>query len=123
MGATSPGEVIQVFVKYFNSSDLEGLLTLYEDQAVIANGRDALTGTAAVTEFLQGFLDTKGTLAIESSVVFSGQELALTHNRWRLDIPGTDPMMGTTAEVVRRQTDGTWKYILDNPFGGAALDA
>jgi hypothetical protein len=40
-----------------------------------------------------------------------------------LDIPGSDSTEGTTAEVVRRQADGTWRYLIDNPFGGAVLDA
>jgi ketosteroid isomerase-like protein len=26
---------------------------------------------------------------------------------------------GTTSELVRRQPDGTWKYVIDHPFGGA----
>jgi hypothetical protein len=28
---------------------------------------------------------------------------------------------GATAEVVRRQADGTWKYIIDNLDGRALL--
>jgi hypothetical protein len=31
-------------------------------------------------------------------------------------------MEGTTAEVVRRQADGTWRYAIDNPWGGVVLD-
>ena len=27
-------------------------------------------------------------------------------------------LRGSTAEVVRRQPDGTWKYAIDHPFGG-----
>ncbi len=26
---------------------------------------------------------------------------------------------GSTAEVARRQPDGTWKYVFDHPFGAA----
>lgn len=28
---------------------------------------------------------------------------------------------GATAEVVRRQADGSWKYVIDNPDGSALL--
>jgi ketosteroid isomerase-like protein len=43
----------------------------------------------------------------------------LTHNAWTLE--GDAPMEGVTAEVVRKQPDGTWKYAVDNPFGGGVL--
>jgi ketosteroid isomerase-like protein len=26
-------------------------------------------------------------------------------------------MSGTAADVVRRDPDGTWRYLVDNPFG------
>ena len=35
----------------------------------------------------------------------------LSQRRWK----------GVTAEIVRRQPDGTWKYAIDNPWGGAVL--
>ena len=57
-----------------------------------------------------------------TSAVVNG-DLALTHTRWRLDIPDGEPMEAVTAEIVRRQPDGTWKYAIDNPWGGAVLDA
>jgi hypothetical protein len=30
-------------------------------------------------------------------------------------------MEHTSAEVARRQSDGTWKYAIDNPYGGEVL--
>ena len=44
-------------------------------------------------------------------------DIGLTHTHWRLDIPGSEAMEGVTAEIVRRQSDGTWKYLIDNPWG------
>jgi ketosteroid isomerase-like protein len=31
-------------------------------------------------------------------------------------------LAGQTSDVVRRQTDGTWLLIIDNPYGAAAAD-
>jgi ketosteroid isomerase-like protein len=63
-----------------------------------------------------------GTMRLLAATFSRNGDLALTQSKWRLDIAGGDPVEGTTAEVVRRQADGSWKYILDNPFGGAVLD-
>jgi ketosteroid isomerase-like protein len=124
MGATEPEQVIEHFVKRFNSGDIDGILDeLYEDGCVMvpALGQTAV-GKAAIREVLQGFLALNGTISVLGAAAARNGELALTHSKWRLDIPGGEPMQATTAEVVRLQPDGSWKYILDNPFGGAILE-
>jgi ketosteroid isomerase-like protein len=116
--------VIEHFIKLFNSRDLDGLLGLYEDDVVLVPepGASFLTGAAAAREALQGFLAMGGTMSLVSATAIPNGDLALTHSKWRVEVEGSDPMEGVTAEVVRRQADGTWKYVIDNPFGGAILD-
>jgi uncharacterized protein (TIGR02246 family) len=124
MSATEPAQVIEQFVKFFNSGDLDGLMdNLYEDDVVFvpAPGADIAQGKPAVRENLAGFLDLKGTMTILSGTAFQNGDLALTHAHWKLEVPGQDAIEATTAEVVRRQSDGSWKYVVDNPWGGAIL--
>lgn len=125
MGASEPSQVIEHFVKLFNSRDAEGILDLYEDDAVLLPGPGAPTvsGQAAVREELQGFLAMGGTMSVVGATAIVNGDLALTHSKWRLEVEGNEPMEATTAEVVRRQPDGSWRYIIDNPVGGAVLDA
>jgi ketosteroid isomerase-like protein len=54
--------------------------------------------------------------------VLSGDgSLALTGLKW--SATGTDPegkpvaLSGNSTEVVRRQSDGTWLFVIDNPRG------
>ena len=47
-------------------------------------------------------------------------EIALLSNRWTMRI-GDDEMSATSAEVARRQPDGTWRYVIDNPDGAGVL--
>ena len=37
--------------------------------------------------------------------------------------PGGDPVVlgATTAKVARRQTDGSWRYVIDNAWGDQAV--
>ncbi len=126
MGATGPGQVIERFVELFNGGQIDTLLgELYEDDAVLVPGPGApiAAGKDAIREVLQAFLAMGGNMSLAGSTTVPAGELALTHNRWRLDVPGSDPMEGTTAEVVRRQADGSWRYVIDNPFGGSVLEA
>jgi uncharacterized protein (TIGR02246 family) len=122
MAATEPGQVIEHFTEFFNSGDLEGLASLYEDGAVfIPEPGTVLSDAAGLRAAIQGFLDTKGTVTIVSTTAVVNGDVALTHSHWRLDIPGGEAMEHTSAEVTRRQPDGTWKYAINNPYGGEVL--
>jgi ketosteroid isomerase-like protein len=126
MGASEPEQVIDIFCKLFNSKDLAGLIdNLYEDDAILIPepGAAPVAGKAALTEVLKAFVETGGTISVISTKAVRSGDLALTHTHWRLDIPGADAMEAQTAEVVRRQPDGTWKYAIDNPWGTAVLTA
>ena len=125
MGATKPEQVIEQFCSLFNAGDLDGLVnTVYEADAVlIPSPTDApVSGRSSVAESLKGFLALGGTLSILETTAVQNGEIALTHTHWRLDIPGSEAMEAVTAEIIRRQPDGTWKYVIDNPWGGAVLE-
>lgn len=120
MAATEPGAVISEFATLFNKGDLDGLISeMYEEGAVFnpSPADEPAAGKAAVAEVLKGFLGLGGTLTVLASRTVRNGDLALTQSRWRLEIPGGEPMENTSAEVVRRQPDGTWKYAIDNPWG------
>ncbi|MFD1532559.1 hypothetical protein [Pseudonocardia aurantiaca] len=57
----------------------------------------------------------------EQAELLAGFTPALLVVDWSLR--GTAPdgtsvdMSGTAADVVRRDPDGTWRYLVDNPFG------
>lgn len=124
MSASSPEQVTEEFIRYFNAGDLDGLVrSLYEDGIAITPtpGAPAVTGRAAAREAIKGFLDLGGKMVVEASAILQNGDIALSHVRWRLDIPGKDSIGGVTAEVLRRQPDGTWRYAIDNPFGSSYL--
>jgi len=126
MGATDPAQVIEHFIKLFNSGDADGIVAdLYEDDAVLLPepGAQPVSGKAAIKEVIQQFLALGGSMSLTGATAIPNGDLALTHSQWRLDIPGAQAMEATTAEVVRRQADGSWRYIIDNPFGNGALSA
>jgi uncharacterized protein (TIGR02246 family) len=122
MAATEPGQLMGQLAEFFNAGDLEGLASLYEDGAVFIPEPGTVCSDAdGLRAAFQGFLDTKGTLTVGSTSAVVQGDLALTHGHWRLDIPGGEALEHTSAEVARRQPDGTWRYAIDNPYGGDIL--
>jgi uncharacterized protein (TIGR02246 family) len=122
---TSPGYVIEQFSHLLNGGDLDALVGLYEpDAAFVPEPGVVLRGHDAIREALQGFLALSPTITGEIQGVVETGGVALVVNRWRLE--GTGPggdrveMSGVSADVVRRQPDGSWRVLIDDPWGGAA---
>ena len=125
MAATQPDQIIELFAASFNAGDVEGLASLYEAGASIIPdpAAGAVSGLPAIREALQPFVAMGGTLTIIASSSVASGDIALTHSSWRLEAPGADPMEAVSAEVARRQPDGTWLYVIDNPWGAGVLAA
>ena len=125
MPAKAPAEIHREFERAFNAGDLDALLALYEpDAALIPQPGVVALGLDEIGPALQGFLDLGGKISLDTKEVVTVGELAYLTNRWSLT--GTNPdgtpleMGAVTAEVARRQDDGSWLYVIDNAVGDAA---
>jgi ketosteroid isomerase-like protein len=121
-GRATPAQVLSAIVDGINSGDLDGLMTLYEPGAAFAVRPGELShGVSGVRDALAGFVDMRGTLDLEVTGVLEVGDLALVTTRWSFLGAGTDGQPVTlgarSADVLRRQTDGSWRLVIDNPWG------
>jgi uncharacterized protein (TIGR02246 family) len=126
MPASTPEQIHRLFEEAFNAGDLDGLMELYEsDAALIAQPGSVVHGHEQARAALQGFLALKGRITLDTKLVFTVGELAYLSNTWSLS--GTGPegnpvvLGATTAELARRQADGSWRYVIDNAWGDQAI--
>lgn len=125
MAATSPEQIHRLFETAFNAADLDALLDLYEPgAALIPQPGVVVKGKDEIGPALQQFLDLGGTIELDTKAVVEVGDLAYLTNRWSLTGTGPDgdsqQMGAVTAEVARRQADGTWLYAIDNAWGDLA---
>jgi ketosteroid isomerase-like protein len=73
-------------------------------------------GLAAIRATWEEMLAFGGSVAMTTLSVVEAGDLAYLSNRWELTIEGTMVGGATTGEVARRQADGSWKYVIDNPY-------
>lgn len=107
--ARRPGDLSRPFLERANASDVDGLVALYEPTAALALPTgDVARGVNAIREAYTQLLAGRPTFSAgkQRPPLIVG-ELALTSTRL---LNGS-----ATAEVARRQPDGTWLWAADQP--------
>ncbi|HEX2086830.1 MAG TPA: SgcJ/EcaC family oxidoreductase [Solirubrobacteraceae bacterium] len=122
---TSAAALPDALAQRLADGDLDGALALYEPEATFAPQPGAqVSGLDAIREALAQFIALRPSLSGEVEKVLEAGDVALVTNRWSLRGTGPDgaplEMGGVSADVMRRQPDGTWRILVDDPWGAAA---
>ena len=105
--ARNPQELEQFLIERQHAGDVEGMIALYETDAVLDSGDGRLwQGKAAIRSLFADLVGSgrKFQVGEQCSAAVCG-DLALTATRF--------PDGRITAEVARRQSDGTWLWVID----------
>lgn len=126
MPTTDPRVLNERYNDRFRHADLEGLVALYEPDAVLcpASGQ-AFNGHDEIREQLRQLLALQGTLSATGQSCTEFENLALLHAHWQFTGKRSDgepvEMGGLSTKLARKGPDGNWRYVLDVPHAGAAL--
>ena len=114
-----PHEMNQTFARAFNSRDIDNLMALYEEKAVLRiDAEKTFTGKAAIAVELQKLLTMPGKMLSHNNFCIEYGDIALLRaDHSIVDTDGATIFSGSSAEVVRRQSDGAWLYIIDHAMG------
>jgi hypothetical protein len=105
--ARDPQDLEQLLVSRERTGDVDGMAALYELHAVLDCGDGQLAlGWEAIRAFYAGqvAMGRKFDFGDQRPAIISG-DLALTSTRL--------PDGSVTAEIARRQGDGTWLWVID----------
>lgn len=107
--AREPNDIGRLLLARMNAGDIDGVVALYEPDAVLAlpDGTVA-AGHPAIRAFFEKALADRPTLVPgEQRPALVTGDLALTSTKLSNG--------AVTAEVARRQRDGTWRWAADQP--------
>ena len=105
--AAEPEDLERLFVERVNAGDVEGLVALYEpDAAMAVQPGGVAVGSEAIRQVFKDFVASGMNLTLgDQQPSLRVGDLALG---WTRLLDGR-----VTAEVPRRQPDGTWRWVID----------
>ena len=97
-------------------------MPLYESDAAFVPEPGTLAhGAPGISASLNGFISMNGELDLEVKRVLEVDDLALVLGVWSFEGTGPDgepvKLAAKNADVLRRQADGSWRFVIDNPWG------
>lgn len=127
MSVQQPQDMNQVWANAFNAGHLEEMLSLYESDAVYVPqpGAQPARGLTAIKSGLRAFLAMNPTIEFEQQYCLTCGDVALLRANFQLRGTSADgqpfELKSATSEVLHRQADGSWKYVIDHPFGAGSM--
>lgn len=115
----NPNDLHILFSQYLHEQNLEGLGTLYDENAMFIPGKDQkpIFGRENIKEALKHYLDLPGNVEKISESIYENGDTALIKLEWRLTTEKGKTVEGTGLGVAKRGSDGKWVYIIENPYG------
>lgn len=120
MSFDAPGHLHEEFANALKAKDPERLLDIYEPGAfAVAPDGGRVTGEDAMRAMASGLIASGADMQGTARKVLINDDLALTSSSWSNEVAlpdgTTTTVQGITAELSRRQPDGTWKVVIDDP--------
>jgi len=115
MPAKSPEEICRLFQQYMAEGDIDSVLSVYDPEAVFLNQLgEVKKGEAGLRQELAPFAARKAIFNFDIKQAIQSADIALMHTEWKVSSP--QQMSVYAIEVARRQPDGTWRWLIGDPF-------
>ena len=117
-----PEDLLNSQVEEFNKGNISFLMTLYEKDVCFASkSGQVVKDPESIRRTLQSFIDMGTKLEAREKRVLQANDLTLLITEWTIN--GTEPdgkpinLTGRGTVVLRRQSDGVWLIVIENPWG------
>lgn len=115
-------ERIKTMTSAFHNSDIQGVLASYEKgAAVMFEPAKQVSNPTEFKKMFEGFFQLNPKFDYSGHEVYIANDLALHISPWVMKGIAPDGSVieqsGLSVSVLRKQNNGTWLLVLDNPHG------
>ncbi|AMY71650.1 YybH family protein [Frigidibacter mobilis] len=114
-------ETISAMTTAFAAGDIDGVMSTYQPTAVVVAEPGApVAGEADLRAMFAEFIASGVSFTYGAHEVVVAGDTGLHLMSWTA--PGPDgPMTALSVAVLHRQRDGSWKMVIDHPFGDGVM--
>ena len=105
----------------FNTGDVATVMSMYDVNGIIVpEPNKPVSGAAKFEESIKAILTIKGKMEIKTVYCLVTDGIALGRSEWSITDGNEVKISAKGIEVMKQQTDGTWKIVIDQAFGAEA---
>ncbi|HEX7903450.1 MAG TPA: DUF4440 domain-containing protein [Chitinophagaceae bacterium] len=102
----------------FNTGDLATVISMYDDTGIIVpEPGKPVSGKEKFEEAIKAILSIKGKMEIKTVYCLQTGNIAVGRSEWNITDGDEVKISAKGIEVMKQQTDGTWKIVIDHAFG------
>jgi uncharacterized protein (TIGR02246 family) len=115
MPADSPAAICRIFREAMAAGDIDRVLGVYDPEVVFLSASgEARKGKQQLRRELAPLVAARPEFAFDIKQIVDAGEIALMHTVWTVSHP--QPTTVYAIEVARRQPDGSWRWLIGDPF-------
>ncbi|CAN5188986.1 hypothetical protein BH09BAC4_BH09BAC4_31170 [soil metagenome] len=124
---TTPVGAARYFQHCVRNGDVENALDCFDSEAIYVTGPGTfVNGKEHIRKALEKVCAMKPDLQAKRSADFSIGNITAWVDEWTLKATLPDgtklDLYGVSSDVLKKQADGNWAYLVDNPYGAAYLN-
>lgn len=105
----------------FNSGNVATVLQMYDTTGIIVpEPGKPVSGNDKFEESIKAILSIKGKMEIKTVYCLQAGDIALGRSEWSITDGDEVKISAKGIEVMKRQSDGGWKIVIDQAFGAEA---
>lgn len=122
--ALRPEECDRILLAALESGDIEACVALYEPAAVLfKKSGEAVSGLESIRQIYAGMIALQPKFEVEFIKCTVSADGSIATNRMKAGMAWKDAAGKLrhggfhSLEVVRKQQDGSWLFVIDDPYG------
>ena len=113
-----PQDAHRALAAAYNTGDLQTVLNMYDvDGIIVAEPGKPVSGREKFEAAVKGILSIKGVMEIKTVYCLESGDVAVGRSEWSIKENGQTKVAAKGVELLKRQSDGTWKVLIDHAFG------
>ena len=102
----------------FNTGNVATVLSMYDFNGIIVpEPGKPVSGKEKFEDAIKAILSIKGKMEIKTVYCLQTGNLAVGRSEWSITDGNEVKVSAKGIEVMKQQSDGTWKIVIDHAFG------